>query len=127
MQKLTLNPPKQTEGQSVQGTKDQACCLSRRFRGFENRIAREHLADNTPPEQAFDGFRKDVPAAVAPAHVDRAKHTVLVPNVEDVGAAVVQENTVFTILLLLHQGEHFHQSGFGFLLATQCGNDATII
>ena len=62
---------------------------SRRFRGFENRIAREHLVAIAPPERVLDGERIDVPAVVVPVHVDRAKHSILVLDVEDVGVAVV--------------------------------------
>lgn len=87
---------------------------------------REHLEATTPPVRVPDGVRIDVPAVVVPAHTDRAKHTVLVPNIEDVGVSVVQENTVFTILLLLHEGKHLRQGGFSFRFATQFGNDGTI-
>jgi len=121
--KLTPNPPKQTEGQRVQGS---GLRQNRSFRGLENRIAREHTAANRPPVRAHDRERIDVPAAGAPEHADRAKHTILVPDVENVCPAVVEQRAKLTILLFLHQGEHLRQSSFGFLLATQFGNDGTI-
>jgi len=99
---------------------------SRSFRGFENRIAREHLKATEPPVRAPDGVRTDEPAVVVPAHVDRAKHTSDVLDVEDIGVAVVQENTVFAMLLLLHEGEHLRQGGFSFRFAAEFSDDRTV-
>ena len=84
------------------------------------------MAANTPPVRALDGVRKDAPAVAAPEHADRAKHTSEVIDVEDVGVAVVQENTVFTVLLLLHEGEHLRQGGFSFRFATELSDDWTV-
>ena len=98
---------------------------SRRFRGFENRIAREHLAATIPPDRVLDGVRRDAPAVAKPEHVDRAKHTVLVLDVEDVPPAVVQQRTGFTILLFLHEGEHLRQGGFSFRFAAEFSDDRT--
>ena len=99
---------------------------SRRFRGFENRIAREHLAAIAPPDRVLDGVRKDVPAVAVPAHVDRAKHSILVLDVEDVGVAVVQENTVFTLALLFHEGKHLGERRFRLLRTAEFSDDGTI-
>ena len=79
-----------------------------------------------PPARVLDGVRIDVPAIVVPEHANRAKHTILVPDVEDIGVAVVQKNTVLAILLLLHEGEHLRQGGFGFLLATEFVDDRAV-
>ena len=61
-----------------------------------------------------------------PVHADHAEHTILVPDIEDVGPAVGQENTLFTVLLLLHKGEHLQQGGFSFLFASKCGDDLIV-
>ncbi len=72
------------------------------------------------------GVRIDDPAVAAPDHVDRTQHTSVVPDVEDIGVAVVQKNTVFATLLLLHEREHFGKSGFSFHFATERLNDGTV-
>lgn len=79
-----------------------------------------------PPERALDRVRMDVPAVVAPVHVDCAKQTILVPNVEDVGVTVVQENTVFTLTLLFHEGKHLGEGRFRLLLTAELGDDGTV-
>lgn len=99
---------------------------SRRFRGFENRIAREHLAATTPPVRVRDPARTDEPADAVPAHVDRAEHTSVVLDVENIGVAVVQENPGFTFTPLLHEGEHLRQGGFSFRFAAEFGDDRTV-
>ncbi len=73
-----------------------------------------------------DGARNDAPAVVVPVHDDRAKHTILVPNVEDVGVAVVQENTIFALALLFHEGKHLGERRFRLLRTAEFSDDGTI-
>jgi len=68
----------------------------------------------------------DVPTVVGPEQVDHRKHTILVTNVKDVGAVVVQENIVFTIFRLLHEGEHHGQIGFNFRFATKFSDEHSV-
>ena len=67
-----------------------------------------------------------MPAVAVPVHVDRSEHTSAVLDVEDIGPAVVQENTVFAMLLLLHEGEHLRQGGFSFRFAAEFSDDRTV-
>lgn len=84
------------------------------------------MAAIAPTVQAQDGFRVDAPGVAVPEHEDRAEHTRLVLYVKDVGPAVPEEDSVFSILLPLHKGEHLRESGFGFCFAAEFGDDRTV-
>ena len=84
------------------------------------------MAANKPPVRVLDGVRIDVPTAVVPVHVDRAQHTSDILDVEDVGVAVVQEDTSLTLSLCFHQGEHLRQGGFDIGLATEFSDDGSV-
>ena len=122
------NPQSAEADRGSKGPKDKGSGLrrSQSFRGLENRVAGEYLDARIPPVRTLDRVRIDVPAVVTPAHADRAKYAILVPNVEDGEITVVQESATLTVLLLLHKGEHLRQGGFSFRFATEFSDDRTV-
>src|SRR3989339_4650 len=99
---------------------------SRELCGRKTVVSGEHLVASIPLIRILDGVGIDVPTIIVPVDIRRAKHAVFIPDVEDIGVAIVQENTSFAILLLFHQGKHFRQGGFDFRLATLLGDDRVI-
>ena len=112
-----------SEGPSDKGSERQK--LGSRSQSFQG-LAREDLAASTPTVRTVDRIGIDDPAIAVPADADRATHARLVLDVEDVGVAVVQENTRFTILLLLHETEHLGERCLHFLWNAEFGHDGTI-
>lgn len=71
-------------------------------------------------------MRTDVPADVAPVHVDRAKHTSAIRDVEDVRPPIGDQDSSFAVGLERHEVPNLCQSGFGFRLTAQLGDDGAV-
>lgn len=115
----------QTEGPRVKVPKGQK---TEDLRHKVSRIAEEDTAASKPFERILDRVSADTPAVAAvPEHVHSTKNTGGVPNVEDVGIAVVyQQYTFFSIRLLFEQVVEFCKSSFSFRLTTKLFDDRAI-
>ena len=85
------------------------------------------MAATAPPVRVPNRNGEDIPAVAVPEHADRAKGTRAITNIEDIGRAVVQENTNFALPLQSHEIEHLGESRFRLLLTTEFSDDGSVL